>query len=179
MRSDKTHALILTFREVRPNLRICKQQAERKWSKSVGLKIEKVKGTYPRRFWKQKNNLQAGLTGHHVKRISKRFAKGNGTQAMNDTDDIKILSKHFEKVYNRDSSFDPGILKKVRRRAVIQDFAQSPTRDELTVAIKKMNLLAAPGESGLSPAAMKKLSDKQLQRHLPPRCGREVPILNS
>ncbi len=26
---------------------------------------------------------------------------------MNDTDDIKILSKHFTKVYNRDSTFDP------------------------------------------------------------------------
>jgi hypothetical protein len=51
-----------------------------------------------------KNNLQAGLTGHHVKRITKRFIKGNGKHhAMNDTDDIKIISRHFEKVYNRDS----------------------------------------------------------------------------
>jgi hypothetical protein len=77
---------------------------------------------------------------------------------MNDTDDIKIPSKHFEKVCNRDLSYDPEILKKMRKRDVIQDFAQPLTRDVLRVAIKKMNLLAAPGESGLSPAAMKNLS---------------------
>jgi hypothetical protein len=106
----------------------------------------------------EKNNLQAGLIGHHVKRTTKRFAKGNGTQAMNNTDDIKILSRHFEKVYNRDSLYDPDILKKLRKRDAIQDFAQPPTRDKLTLAIKKMNSLAAPGESGLSPAAMKNLS---------------------
>jgi hypothetical protein len=64
-------------------------------------------------------------------------------------------------VYNRDSSYDPEILKQLRRRDVIQDFAQPPTRDELRVAIEKMNSLAAPGESGLSPTAMKNLSKER------------------
>jgi hypothetical protein len=105
MRATKMHESILTFREARSNLRKCKQQAESKWSNSVELKIKKVKGTYPRSFWKQKNTLQVGITGHHVKRITKRFAKEDGTQAMNNTDGIKILSKTFEKVYNRESSY--------------------------------------------------------------------------
>jgi hypothetical protein len=77
---------------------------------------------------------------------------------MNYTDDIKILSRHIEKVYNRELLYDPEILKKLRKRDVIQDFAQPWTRDELRVAIKKMNSLAAPGKSGLSPTAMKNLS---------------------
>jgi hypothetical protein len=77
---------------------------------------------------------------------------------MNDVDDIEILSKHFTKVYNRDSTFDPQVLKKLKKRKIIQDFAQPPTRDELIEAFKKMNLLAATGESGLSPTAMKNLS---------------------
>jgi hypothetical protein len=63
-------------------------------------------------------------------------------------------------VYNRDSSYDPKILKKLRKRDVIQDFAQPPTRDELRVTMEKMISLAAPGESGLSPAAMKNLSEE-------------------
>jgi hypothetical protein len=62
-------------------------------------------------------------------------------------------------VYNRDSLYDPKVLKKLKRRSVIQDFAQPPTRDELVQAIEKMNPLAAPGESGLSPTAMKNLSE--------------------
>jgi hypothetical protein len=70
---------------------------------------------------------------------------------MNDTDNIKILSNHFEKVYNRDSTYDPQVLKKLRKTKVIQYFAQPSTRDKLREAIQKMNLLAAPGESGLSP----------------------------
>jgi hypothetical protein len=54
-------------------------------------------------------------------------------------------------VNNRDSSYDPKVLKKLKKRKVIQDFAQSLTRDKLREAIKEMNSLAAPGESGLSP----------------------------
>jgi hypothetical protein len=159
MRTNKTHEVILTYREARTNMRKCKRRAQSRWTESQGLKIEKVKGAYPRRFWKQKSVLQTGLTGHHVKRTTKRFAEGDGAEAMNDVDDIEILSKHFTKVYNRDLTFDPQVLKKLRKRKIVQDFAQPPpTRDELIEAIKKMNLLAATGESGLSPTAMKNLS---------------------
>jgi hypothetical protein len=63
-------------------------------------------------------------------------------------------------VYNRDSTFDPEVLKKLRKRNTTQDFAEPPTRDELKEAIKKMNGLAAPGKSGLSPTAMKNLSEE-------------------
>jgi hypothetical protein len=86
---------------------------------------------------------------------------------MNDTDDIiKILLRHFEKVYNRDLSYDPEILKKLRKRDATQDFVQPPTRDEFRVAIEKMNSLAAPGKSGLSPAAMKNKSDEHKEELL-------------
>jgi hypothetical protein len=99
-----------------------------------------------------------GLPGHHAKRTTKRFSKNGRAQAMNDIDKIKILSKHFTKVYNRDSTFDPKVLKKLRKRNAIQDLAQPPTKDELKEAIKKMNSLAALGKSGLSPTAMKTFS---------------------
>jgi hypothetical protein len=80
---------------------------------------------------------------------------------MNDTDNIKILFKHFTKVYNRDSSFDPKVLlQKLRKRNIIQHFAEPPTRDKLKEAIKKMNTLAPPCKSGLSPTAMKNLPEE-------------------
>ena len=60
-------------------------------------------------------------------------------------------------MYNRYSKFDPAVLQKLRKKNIIQDFSEPPTRDELKEAIKKMNTLAAPGESGLSPTAMKNL----------------------
>jgi hypothetical protein len=106
----------MTFREARTNLRKCKRRAQREWTEAQGRKIEELKTDYPRRFWKQKDTLQAGLTGHHTKRTTKRFSENGGAQAMNDTDDIKILSKHFTKVYNRDSTFDPEVLQKLRKR---------------------------------------------------------------
>jgi hypothetical protein len=72
MRESKTHEAIMTFREARTNIRKCKRQAQREWSDSQGCKLEEFKSTYPRRFWKQKYTLQAGLTGHHTKRTTKK-----------------------------------------------------------------------------------------------------------
>jgi hypothetical protein len=64
-------------------------------------------------------------------------------------------------VYNRDLTNNPETLKKLRKRNyVIQDFVQPPTKDELRNAIEKMKALAAPGGSGLSPTAMKKLIEE-------------------
>ena len=85
---------------------------------------------------------------------------------MNDTDDIKILSRHFKKVYNRDSSFDPEVLNKLRKRETRQDFAHPPSREELRIAVKKMNSLAAQGDSGLSPTAMKTLLSYEYEDEL-------------
>jgi hypothetical protein len=61
MRTTKMHEAILTYREARSNMRKCKRWAQSQWTKLQGLEKEKGKGIYPRRFRKQKNNLQTGL----------------------------------------------------------------------------------------------------------------------
>ena len=74
-------------------------------------------------------------------------------------------------MYNRYSKFDPAVLQKLRKKNIIQDLSEPPTRDELKEAIKKMNALATPGESGLSPTAMKNLSKEHEAEWMPTRSG--------
>ncbi len=59
MRESKTLEAIMTFREVRKNLRKCKRRAQREWSESEGRKLKEFKRSYTRRFWTQKDTLQA------------------------------------------------------------------------------------------------------------------------
>jgi hypothetical protein len=85
------------------------------------------------------------------------FFAREGVNATNDKENIGIACSHFEKVYNRESSFDPTVIDEVLQRPDNPDFNQLPTLAELNKAINDMASLAAPGESGLSPIAMKKL----------------------
>jgi hypothetical protein len=85
------------------------------------------------------------------------FVQG-GTKATNNKENIEIACSHFEEVYNWQSSFDLTVINKVLQCPENPpDFNQLPTLGELNKAITKMASLAAPGELGLSPMAMKKL----------------------
>lgn len=64
---------------------------------------------------------------------------------------------HFEKVNNRVSLFDLPVIDNGLQHSEDLDFDQLPTLEELNKAISNMTSLAAPGESGLSPMAMKEL----------------------
>jgi exonuclease III len=126
------------------------------------LAIMKTMRSRPREAWARMRNLEAGHNAHH--RINKvtNFAK-DGIKATNDKENLKFTCDHFEKVYNRESSFDPSIVDEIPQRPESVDFDQLPSIEELNEAIKGMASLAAPGESGLSPMAMKKLPAEMRQ----------------
>jgi hypothetical protein len=71
---------------------------------------------------------------------------------------LHVPTSKFKMVYNRVSSFNPGVIDDVLQCPEDLDHDQLPSIEELDKAINNMTLLAAPGESGLSPIAMKKLS---------------------
>jgi hypothetical protein len=110
----------------------------------------------PRKAWAKMRSLQAGHNSHHRVNQAVNFSQ-DGVKATNDKENLEIACTHFEKVYNRVSSFDPTVIDDVEQRPKDLDHDQLPTIEELNKAISDMASLAAPGESGLSPMAMKKL----------------------
>ena len=112
--------------------------------------------TRPRKAWKKMRSLQAGHNPHHHTVQTVNFSQ-DGVKATSDKENLQIACNHFEKVYNRESFFDPTVIDDVPQRPENENFDQLPSLDELNKAIAEMASLAAPGESGLSPIAMKKL----------------------
>jgi hypothetical protein len=113
----------------------------------------------PRKTWKKICSLQAGNNFHHQVNPVVNFVR-DGIKATNtnDKENLEIDCSHFEKVYNRESlAFDPMVINKVMQCPEDADFDQLSTLEELNKVIANIASLAAPGESGLSLMAKKKL----------------------
>jgi hypothetical protein len=59
-----------------------------------------------------------------------------------------------------ESSYNPTIVNDIPQHPESPGFDQLPLIEELNKAILNMTSLAAPGDSGLSPMAMKKLPNR-------------------
>jgi hypothetical protein len=71
------------------------------------------------------------FNSHHRVNQVVNFAQ-DGVKAANDKEILKIACTHFEKVYNRVSSFDPTAIDDVLQRPEDLDHNQLPTIEELT-----------------------------------------------
>jgi hypothetical protein len=120
------------------------------------MRIMETMRTRPRKAWKKTRSLQAGHNSHHRVNQVVYFAR-NGIKATSNKENVGIACSHFEKVYSRESSFDPTVIDELQQCPENLDFDQLPTLGELNKAITDMASLAAPGELGLSQMTMKKL----------------------
>jgi hypothetical protein len=101
-------------------------------------------------------NLQAGHNYHHKIGRVLQFTQ-DGIKATNDKENLQVACMHFEKVYNMESSYDPTTVDDIPQYPESHDFDQLPSIEELNEAILNIASLAARGDSGLLPMAMKKL----------------------
>jgi hypothetical protein len=81
--------------------------------------------------WKKMWSLRAGHNLHHQTNQVVNFAK-DGIKATNEKENIQITCSHFEKVYNRESSFD---LTDVPQGPENPNIDQRPTIKKLNKAI--------------------------------------------
>jgi exonuclease III len=144
------------FKKTRQELKRATTTAKHRseFKKAVG--IMKTMRAKPREAWAKMRNLQAGHNSHHKIQQVLNFSQ-EGVKATNDKQNLEFACKHFEKVYNMDSSYDPSVVDDIPQYPDSPDFDQLPSFEELDSAISDMASLAAPGDSGLSPMAMKKL----------------------
>ena len=68
---------------------------------------------------------------------------------------ISHWHRHFQKVLNVESSFDPAVLSSVPPRPVANELTDLPTLDKLSKAIHSLSNNKAPGQSDILPEMVK------------------------
>jgi hypothetical protein len=124
-------------------------QAKNRSEFEKATKIMETMRTRPRKAWKKMRSLQAGHNSHHRTLQVVNFSE-DGVKAINDKENLRTACNHFEKVYNRESFFDPTVIDDIPQCPENPNFDQLPSLEELNKAIAEMPSLAAPQESPAS-----------------------------
>ena len=101
--------------DARKNLSEAIQLAKAKWVNELADSIKRVHTT-PKDAWKAVKELQAGLTGHHVKPTNMRFRMPNGKLSQRDTEHMQILKPHFSIVFNNKQPIEWSAVNKIPQR---------------------------------------------------------------
>ena len=162
---QSTQAARANLRHARANLRATKRIAIRKWAekKAQGCDPAELKNN-PKRVWQTVKELQAGLTGHHMPLQDMRMKMGDGSLASNDDENADIFAPHFQRLFNRDDApVDYTVTNLLEKMETITETGEPPTIDEVRAAIAKMVNGKAPGEDGVTVAAIKALPDDAIE----------------
>lgn len=81
--------------DARQNLQDAISLAKVKWAEHLARKVHGTK-LNPKEAWKAVRELQAGLTGHHLKPPTMRFRLPNGNLSQNDSENMSVLHPHME-----------------------------------------------------------------------------------
>ena len=73
--------------------------------------------------------------------------KPDGTKCKSSEENAEVFRNHFEKLYDRHSTFDPEILNLLEQSPVLTVCEQRPTRNDIRKALCRLKN-KAPGDSG-------------------------------
>jgi exonuclease III len=94
-------------------------------------------------YWKAAKELMGGLEKPAPSKTI-RLKKADGNLATSDKENLAVLEPHFERLYNRASTFDPDVLEKLVGRALILELDEFPSDAAIKGAISKLQA----GKSG-------------------------------
>ena len=114
----------------------------------------------PKDSWQAITTLKGGILGHHISPDIMRFANEDGTFSTSDEEVVKLLSKYFHDVYNRNVSIHWSVLEELKNKPTLKQLNDPLTRLDFNRAIKKIIIHKAPGLNGVSPNAIKALYDE-------------------
>jgi hypothetical protein len=87
-----------------------------------------------------------------------KMRRTNGDIATNDSENADVMEKHFTKVFNNQRPIDISVLDDLKQREMITDLGLPPTDEEFAAALRKLANGKSPGESGITPEALKNLN---------------------
>jgi hypothetical protein len=136
--------------------------AKTKWISAMAEKINSL-NVSPKEAWQCLREVEDGVGGHHTKPITMRMRLENGKLANNDRDNMKVFSKHLQKVYNQRRPIYADAAKLIAQREIMQEIGESISWEEFNKAVMKLTNDKSPGENGVPPNAFKCLDDENKQ----------------
>ena len=123
----------------------------------------------PKDAWQGVKEIQNWLDGHHTTPHHPHFFNEKSTLASNNKENIEILSKFLNKVYNSTTVVDFTILDDIKQQPPLNSINHPISFLEFTTALRKLTLGKAPGLNGVTTDALKSL-DIPNQRKLYAHC---------
>eukprot|EP00978_Attheya_sp_CCMP212_P009820 scaffold23398_cov58-Attheya_sp.AAC.4 len=130
-------------KEARSNLKREIKKAKVKWYED---RAEEIRAMYfdPKNAWKAIKEIRDGFEGHHKAQSDLKMRKPNGEIATSDAESADMTSAHFKK-------------------GVKRDLGDSPTTEEVKLALRKAANGKSPGESRITAELPKALDNELLQ----------------
>eukprot|EP00937_MAST-01D_sp_MAST-1D-sp2_P004300 g4300.t1 len=82
-------------------------------------------------------------------RVPRDDGGDSGKRTVTSSDRLKVLVSHFEKVFNRKSTFDPSVLELLEQRPIVAEIGADPTREEVVKLFRRAASGKACGLSGV------------------------------
>ena len=91
--------------------------------------------------------LIEGFQGHHRQFSQKIFKDQNGHIALTNTENAKILRKHYHKVFNHSAPVDMTVLNSIQQHLTAYSLGVPPPDKEIFKAIQGMKNNTNPGKT--------------------------------
>jgi hypothetical protein len=83
--------------------------------------------------------------------------KEDGDLARSDSENADVMAGHLKKVFNNHRPINLSVLDKLEQREIISSLGDPPSDTEFGAALRKSTNGKSPGESGITPEALKSL----------------------
>ena len=144
------------FREARSKLEKAIKKAKAVWIDKRAEEIHDMKFD-PKSAWMAVREVEKGFEGHYSAQGDVKMRKPNGDIATNDRENADVMAEHFKKVFNNHRPIDISVLDELEQREIISELGLPPTNEEFAAALRKIANGKSPGESGITPEALKNL----------------------
>ena len=144
------------FREARSKLEKAIKKAKAVWIDKRAEEIHDMKFD-PKSAWMAVREVEKGFEGHYSAQGDIKMRKPNGDIATNDRENADVMAEHFKKVFNNHRPIDISVLDELEQREIISELGLPPTNEEFAAALRKIANGKSPGESGITPEALKNL----------------------
>ena len=88
----------------------------------------------------------------------------NGTRANNDKDNMNVMLPHCQRMFNNHRPVSPSALEHMKQRNEISELGDPITKDEFTLAIRRLKNNKSPGANGIPAEAFKALDSTNLEQ---------------
>ena len=159
-RSDVHEMTKTAFRRRHASLQRLVRFAKNDWlERRIALINDRGVKLKPTECWDAIRDIKAGM-GNSKPKVTLKLRKddGSGEFCATDEENAGVFARHFNKVYNINSSFDFSALDLVEQRPINYDLNKPPSEEEVLVALTRMSNRKAAGDDNIPPEYYKSLA---------------------